>query len=74
MDISTKLYQETDNLQNIVKNLREMWEAMKAVNGILSIEHACQDWKIVMKILSAVRAQGADIKLCYDPCNLYLFK
>lgn len=64
-------------LDDVMTSLRLLQDELSS--GILSVEHSFQPWNGFRQLFEAVRLEGCDakivtpsLKLCYDPCNLWL--
>lgn len=62
--------------ESIARNIQSQAQAMRDVDGFLSIEHSLQSWKPFHAVFQETRVLlGRDsdrLKLCYDPCNLLM--
>ena len=77
VDLQTQAEQCLDScVEAAARGLVELTEAMIAVEGILSIEHARQPWPWFESVMHAARRQLGErrsrLRLCFDPCNLLL--
>ncbi|MBL6706467.1 MAG: sugar phosphate isomerase/epimerase [Planctomycetaceae bacterium] len=61
-------------LEDVVDSLLNLKAQLPA--GILSVEHSFQSWTGFRQVVEAARSHGDSstdaIKVCYDPCNLWL--
>lgn len=64
------------NVGSIARGIQSLAEAMRDVDGFLSIEHSLQSWKPFYATFHAARELlGMDrqrLRLCFDPCNLLM--
>jgi sugar phosphate isomerase/epimerase len=57
-------------LQDAVDSLSNLKTALP--NGILSVEHSFQPWTAFRTLFEVANSPGINVRLCYDPCNLWL--
>ena len=77
VDLQTRPEQCLESsIESAARGLVELTEAMIAVEGVLSIEHARQPWPWFDSVMHAARRRlgerNSRLRLCFDPCNLLL--
>lgn len=58
---------------NCVSELERLFKLLRqaSASAVLSLEHSRQPWPGFRDLFDAARS-GVDLKLCFDPCNLWL--
>ena len=57
-------------LQDVVDSLSNL--KTRIPTGIVSVEHSFQPWTGFRTLLEVANSSGSNVRLCYDPCNLWL--
>ena len=57
-------------LQDVVDSLLNL--KTEIPNGIVSVEHSFQPWAEFRTLFEVANSSNINVRLCYDPCNLWL--